>query len=44
MRAPTIVIISIAQQANPKVIGYSELPCDHETAFSTVVVMMLFST
>jgi hypothetical protein len=44
IRAPTIVIISIAQQASPKVIGYIELPRDHATAFSSVVVITRSST
>ena len=40
MREPTMLIISIAQQASPKVSGKIELPRAHETALSSVVVMI----
>src|ERR1700709_2818843 len=39
-RAPTTDIISIAQQARPKVAGNSELPRAQPTALSSVVVMI----
>jgi len=37
-RAPTIDIISMAQQARPKVAGKRELPRAHAVALSSVVV------
>ena len=40
MREPTMLIISIAQQARPNVSGNIELPRAHETALSSVVVMI----
>ena len=43
-RAATIDIISIAQQARPNVSGNIELPCAHETARSSVVVITACST
>ena len=43
-RAPTIDIISIAQQASPKVAGNSELPRAQPTALSSVVVRTRSST
>ena len=43
-RAPTIDIISIAQQARPKVAGNSELPRAQSTALSSVVVRTRSST
>ena len=36
-RAVTIAIISIAQQASPKVSGHIDFVCAHATAFSSVV-------
>src|SRR6266542_4250883 len=43
-RDETIAIISIAQQARPKVSGQIELPCAQATAFSTVVSISLSSS
>ena len=43
-REATIVIISIAQQARPKVSGKNELPRAQDTALSSVVVSTRSST
>jgi hypothetical protein len=43
-REPTIDIISMAQQASPKVAGNSELPRAQPTARSNVVVRTRSST
>jgi hypothetical protein len=43
-RAPTTDIISIAQQASPKVSGKNELPRAQSTARSSVVVSTRSST
>jgi len=43
-RAATVVIISIAQHANPNVAGKNEFERAHATALSSVVVITLSST